>query len=55
LAGALAGLHEDPDTAARMGAAGKRRFQECFTREKMLDRLLEWYASLVPTIPGGTA
>jgi glycosyltransferase involved in cell wall biosynthesis len=54
LAGALEDLYEDPETAGRMGAEGKRRFQECFTREKMLDRLLEWYASLVPTKQGGT-
>lgn len=52
LAGALQEIHQDPELAGRLGAAGKQRFQERYTREMMLDRLLAWYAALVSAQPG---
>jgi rhamnosyl/mannosyltransferase len=47
LARALDGLLENRDTARKMGVAGRLRFEERFTRATMMDRLLEWYASLL--------
>lgn len=52
LARAMVNLQEDPEAAGKMGAAGRRRFQDRFTREVMLDRLLDWYSVLVPANPG---
>lgn len=55
LARVLADLYEDAAAGRQMGAAGRQRFQENFTREMMLDRLLAWYASLCGSRPGGSA
>jgi glycosyltransferase involved in cell wall biosynthesis len=52
LAGAMTSLLQDPVLADQLGAAGRRRFQDRFTREKMIDRLLVWYSSLVDNNPG---
>jgi rhamnosyl/mannosyltransferase len=54
LARALSSLQEDSETAGKMGADGRRRFQDHFTREMMLDRLLDWYSVLVSANPGDT-
>jgi glycosyltransferase involved in cell wall biosynthesis len=43
LAAALAELLGDPATAASMGAAGRRRFEELFTAERMVDATLRVY------------
>ena len=47
LADAMSSLQDDPELVVKLGAAGRRRFHERFTRETMLDRLLDWYSSLV--------
>lgn len=47
LAGAMTRLLENAAYAGELGAAGRRRFQDRFTRGKMIDRLMEWYSSLV--------
>jgi len=52
LAGALNSLLQDQEVAREMGAAGRRRFQDRFTRGMMLDRLLDWYGSLVSNKSG---
>jgi len=52
LARAMTSLQEDPAFAGELGAAGRRRFQDRFTRGTMIDRLLEWYSSLVTNNPG---
>lgn len=49
LAAALAALERDAELAARLGAAGRARFDENFTREAMVGRLLAWYRTLVPS------
>ncbi len=43
LAGAIRQLVADPALRAAMGAAGRRRVEQEFTREVMLDRTLEFY------------
>lgn len=43
LAGAIERLLDDPALAARYGEAGRKRVHEEFTREKMLDRVLDLY------------
>lgn len=48
LAGALAALEADTALAGRLGEAGRERFDEFFTREAMVGRLLAWYRTLVP-------
>jgi rhamnosyl/mannosyltransferase len=55
LATAMATLWNDFAVAREMGAAGRIRYQEGFTRERMLDRLLAWYATLVSDVTGATA
>ena len=55
LARAMTSLQEDPETAGKMGAAGRRRFQNHFTRDMMLDRLLDWYSLLVSANPGAVS
>ena len=52
LAGAMTRLLGDPVLADQLGAAGRLRFQDRFTREKMIDRLLVWYSSLFDINPG---
>ena len=42
----LGDLLQDGKKAREMGAAGRLRFEKRFTRDKMMDRLLDWYASL---------
>ena len=44
---ALEKLIADPDLRARMGAAGRRRFENEFTVEAMLDRTLNVYRAVV--------
>ncbi|MCB1183411.1 glycosyltransferase [bacterium] len=46
LAAALARLHGDAALRRRLGEAGRRRFRERFTREKMIERTLAWYGTL---------
>ncbi len=55
LADAMSRLQDDKEFAGKLGDAGRRRFQDRFTRETMLDRLLEWYSSLISTDPGETS
>ncbi len=52
---AMTSLQENPAMAGKMGAAGRRRFQNHFTRDMMLDRLLDWYATLVSVNPGAAS
>lgn len=47
LAAALACLAHDPELAQRMGEAGNRRLQECFTLEKMVGDTETIYEELV--------
>ena len=47
LAGAMARLAEDPDTAAAMGASGRKRVEREFDQERMLERIEETYRSLL--------
>jgi glycosyltransferase involved in cell wall biosynthesis len=47
LAGAMARLSEDPDTAAAMGASGRKRVEREFDQERMLERLEETYRSVL--------
>ena len=51
---ALQDLLNDRDRARRMGAAGRLRFEERYTRELMMDRLLNWYDSLLTANRKGT-
>ncbi|UUX96766.1 glycosyltransferase [Aquabacterium sp. J223] len=46
LAGALSRLLDDPALARRLGAGARRRYETHFTPQKMIDALLEVYASL---------
>lgn len=50
LTDALAALQADAALACRLGEAGRARFDELFTREAMVGRLLAWYRTLVPTL-----
>jgi glycosyltransferase involved in cell wall biosynthesis len=47
LADALGTLLKDPGRATAMGAAGRQRFLDQFTREVMVDHLLAWYDDLL--------
>ena len=47
LADAVVVLLGDPELRARMGAAGRERFLERFTVERMTDAHLELYAELL--------
>ncbi len=40
-------LRDDRDLARALGAAGRRRVIEHFTAERMIDRLVDWYATLL--------
>ncbi|MCK9995339.1 MAG: glycosyltransferase [Candidatus Krumholzibacteria bacterium] len=51
-ADAMNSLQDDPELVGKLGIAGRHRFQDRFTRESMLDRLLDWYSSMVSTHPG---
>ncbi len=44
LARAVAALLDDPDLAARMGAAGRRRVTERFTWRAVAEQTAAWYA-----------
>jgi len=52
MADALARLLADPPLRARMGAAGKKRFEERFAFAGMYRRLLEFYAEALGRAPG---
>jgi glycosyltransferase involved in cell wall biosynthesis len=52
LATALAAVWNDGDLAERLGEAGRRRFDEHFTREAMVAHLLAWYRTLAPGVDG---
>jgi glycosyltransferase involved in cell wall biosynthesis len=54
LADAMISLQNEPDLVVNLGTAGRVRFQERFTRETMLDRLLDWYSTLVYINTGET-
>ncbi len=54
LSQALGGLMNDSGKAREMGAAGRLRFEERYTRALMMDRLLDWYDSLLTTDRKGT-
>jgi glycosyltransferase involved in cell wall biosynthesis len=55
LAVALAAVWNDEGLATRLGEAGRRRFDENFTRETMVARLLAWYRTLAPGADGPAA
>ena len=38
--------------AREMGAAGRTRFEALYSREMMIDRLIEWYETMTPSNPG---
>ncbi|MBK8165993.1 MAG: glycosyltransferase [bacterium] len=46
LGGALATLLADGELAGRLGRAGRARYDELFTREAMVGRLLDWYGTV---------
>ncbi|MBM4129459.1 glycosyltransferase [bacterium] len=48
LGSALAALQGDGELCRRLGAAGRARYDESFTREAMVSRLLSWYRALAP-------
>ena len=52
LASAMQGFLDDPAAIRKMGAAGRRRYQDRFTRDIMIDRLIAWYLQLVSPNPG---
>jgi glycosyltransferase involved in cell wall biosynthesis len=52
LAAAMASFLDDPAAVRAMGIAGRRRFNDRFTREIMIDKLLDWYQRLVAPHPG---
>ena len=54
LACCLGRILDEPGLGPQLGAAGRRRFQEHFTRTVMIDNLLAWYRSLLAR-PGGKA
>lgn len=49
---ALGDLLQDGEAVRKMGVAGRLRFQERYTRELMVDRLLDWYESVTNTNRG---
>jgi glycosyltransferase involved in cell wall biosynthesis len=51
----LGDLLGDEGRVRDMGAAGRLRFKERYTRDKMIDRLLDWYASLTTMNHGDTS
>ncbi len=53
LAGAVLGLLDDPERAARIGAAGRRRVED-FTWERVVDRYEDLYAGLDGSPRGAT-
>jgi len=54
LSQALRGLLVNSDKAREMGAAGRLRFEERYTRRLMIDRLVNWYDSLLTATRKGT-
>lgn len=52
LAEAMTRMWSDRERAAEMGRAGRLRFSECYTRDIMVGRLLDWYGKLTPDNPG---
>jgi rhamnosyl/mannosyltransferase len=57
LAEALDRLDRDPALARQLGSAGRARFMAQFTRQKMIDNLMQWYISLLqdPCSPDGAS
>ena len=55
LAAAIADICADNDLAAGLGEAGRARFNEHFTREAMIGRLLAWYRRLAADTNGGAS
>lgn len=53
LAEALARIQADPELARRMGDAGRQRYQEHFTRSRMIADLRGWYRRLLHEGPEG--
>jgi len=47
LAAALTLLQDDPTQARQMGEGGRIRFNQEYTREIMVNRLLDWYKTLI--------
>ena len=55
LAAAIADICADNNLAAGLGEAGRARFNEHFTREAMIGRLLAWYRRLAADTNGGAS
>ncbi len=56
LAAALKRLQDDPDLAQRLGQGGRARFGAMYSRERMVERLLNWYREILADGPSkGTA
>lgn len=51
LAGAIASLLDDPGARARLGAAARRRYDDCFSFARQRAATLDVYRSLLPTTP----
>jgi glycosyltransferase involved in cell wall biosynthesis len=51
LAHALASLVDDPRARMRLGAAGRRRYEACFSFERQRAATLDVYRSLLPAAP----
>jgi glycosyltransferase involved in cell wall biosynthesis len=51
LAGAIDSLLDDPSARARLGAAGRRRYDDCFSFARQRAATLDVYRSLLPTTP----
>jgi rhamnosyl/mannosyltransferase len=49
---AMESMWSDRESAAQMGRAGRLRFSELYTRDIMVDRLMDWYATLIPANSG---
>lgn len=43
IAAALTNLRDDPESARRMGASGRRRAEDCFSAERMVEQTLRVY------------
>ena len=51
LAGAIASLLDDPGARARLGDAGRRRYDDCFSFARQRAATLDVYRSLLPSTP----
>jgi glycosyltransferase involved in cell wall biosynthesis len=47
LASAIVWLEGDPELVRRMGAAGRRRVEQEFSVERMLDQVTDFYGELL--------